>query len=228
MHMTSSMNHEPSSEEAGQFPTVIESIDQYLEDGMTVYDENGEKVGHVKMYSTAAGYLMVGSGAFEHQDLYIPFRLIRNIDPEEIFLSAPKDTLASQCTQAPQIHTIVETRLTTGPDGITIPQAREVQTIQSGYDTGSVELSAVDVGNVADQLAVGMVVYDSDGKRLGDITEYDTARSLLVVEKGIFNPRDLIIPFSAIKEIHPGVFTVYLSMPEDALPKQHSMLPGDA
>jgi ribosomal 30S subunit maturation factor RimM len=223
MHMTSSMNHEPG-EEAGQSQIVIESIDQYLEDGMAVYDENGEKVGHVKMYSTTAGYLMVGTGAFEHEDLYIPYRLIRNIDPQEIFLSTPKDTLASQYTQAPQIHTIVETRLIAGPDGIATPQTREVQTIQSGYDTGSVELTAVDVGNVANRLAIGMVVYDSDGKRLGDITEYDTSRSLLVVEKGMFNPSDLVIPFSAIKEIHPGVFTVYLSIPEDTLQKQQSML----
>jgi ribosomal 30S subunit maturation factor RimM len=226
MHMTSSMNQEPS-QEAGQPPTVIENIDQYLEDGMAVYDENGEKVGNVKMYSATAGYLMVGSGAFEHEDLYIPLRLIRNIDPQDIFLSAPKDTLASQYTQAPQIHTIVETRMIAGPGGNTTPQTREVQTIQSGYDEMPVELSALDVGNVADRLAVGMVVYDSDGKRLGDITQYDTTRSLLVVEKGIFKPRDMVVPFSAIKEIHPGVFTVYLSIPEGTLLKQHSMLPAD-
>jgi ribosomal 30S subunit maturation factor RimM len=226
MHMTSSMNQEPS-QEAGQPQIDIESIDQYLEDGMAVFDENGEKAGNVKMYSITAGYLMVGSGAFEHEDLYIPLRLIRNIDPQDIFVSAPKDTLASQYTQAPQIHTIVETRMIAGPGGNTTPQTREVQTIQSGYDSGSVELSSVDVGNVADRLAVGMVVYDTTGKRLGDITQYDTTHSLMVVEKGIFNPRDLIVPFSTIKEIHPDVFTVYLSLPEDALKKQHSMLPAD-
>jgi len=220
------MNQEPS-QEAGQAPTVIEGIDQYLQDGMAVFDENGEKVGDVKMYSTSAGYLMVGSGAFEHEDLYIPFRLIRYIDPQDIFLSAPKDTLASQYKQAPQIHTIVETRLVAGPGGSTTPQTREVQMIQSGYDRGPIELSGVDVGDVADRLAIGMVVYDSNGKRLGDITQYDTTRSLLVVEKGIFKPRDLVVPFSAIKEIHAGVFTVYLSLPEDTLLQQHSMLPAD-
>jgi ribosomal 30S subunit maturation factor RimM len=226
MHMTSSMNHQPG-EEAGQSLTVIESIDQYLEDGMAVYDENGEKVGNVKMYSTTAGYLMVGTGAFEHEDLYIPFRIIHNIDPQDIFLSAPKDTLASQYTQAPRIHSVVQTRLVAGPDGSTTPQTHEIQTIESGYDDGSVELSTVDVGDVANWLAVGMVVYDSDGKRLGDITQYDTTRSLLVVEKGIFNPTDLVIPFSAIKEIHPAVLTVYLSMPENTLRKQHFLLPAD-
>jgi ribosomal 30S subunit maturation factor RimM len=220
------MNQEPG-QELPQPRAVIESIDQYLEDGMSVYDENGEKVGNVKMYSATAGYLMVGTGAFAHEDLYVPFRLIHNIDPQEIFLSVPEDTLASQYRRAPQIHTIVETRMIAGPDGSMTPQTREVQTVESGYDSGSVELSAVDVGNLADQLAVGMVVYDSNGKRLGDITQYDTTQRLMVVEKGIFNPRDLIVPLSAIKEIHPGVFTVYLSMPEDTLVQQHSMLPTD-
>jgi hypothetical protein len=225
--MTSSMMNPEPGQEPILPQIVIESIDQYLEDGMSVYDENGEKVGNVKMYSSTAGYLMVGTGAFEHEDLYIPFRLIRNIDPQEIFLSAPADMLASQYRQAPQVHTIVETRMISGPDGSTTPQTREVQTVESGYEGGSVELNAVDIGNVTDRLAVGMVVYDSASKRLGDIAQYDTARGLMVVEKGIFNPRDLLVPFSAIKEIHPGVFTVYLSMPEDALLKQDSMLSTD-
>jgi hypothetical protein len=77
---------------------VVENIDQYLEEGMPAFDQNGERVGDVKMYSAAAGYLMVGSGAFDRKDLYIPFRLIRTIDPEEIYLSASKDTLAAQYT----------------------------------------------------------------------------------------------------------------------------------
>jgi ribosomal 30S subunit maturation factor RimM len=220
------MNQEPS-QEAGQPQTVTENIDEYLEDGMAVFDENGEKVGDVKMYSTTAGYLMVGSGAFEHEDLYIPFRLIRNIDPRDIFLSAPKDTLASQYSQAPQIHTIDKTRLVAGPGGSTSLQTLEIQTIQSGYDRGWVELDALAVGDVADRLAIGMVVYDSTGKRLGDVTQYDTTRSMMIVEKGIFRPTDLLVPFSAIKEIHTGEFTVYLSMPEDTLLKQHSMLPAE-
>jgi ribosomal 30S subunit maturation factor RimM len=220
------MNKEPG-QGSGRPQTIIADIDQYLEDGMAVFDENGEKVGDVKMYSTSAGYLMVGTGAFEHQDLYIPFRLIRSIDPQDIFLAAPRDTLAPQFAQPPQVHTIVETRLITGPGGSTSPKTREVQTIESGYDGGTVEQSAVDVGSMAARLAIGMVVYDSTGKRLGDITQYDTSRSLLVVEKGIFKPRDLVVPFSAISEIHLGEFTVNLSVPEDTLTKEHSMLPAD-
>ncbi|MGO8948441.1 MAG: hypothetical protein ACLQUY_12435 [Ktedonobacterales bacterium] len=220
--------NEETSQQADLRQTVVENIDQYLEDSMPVFDENGEKVGDVKMYSTAAGYLMVGHGAFEQKDLYIPFRLIRSIDPNGIFVSAATDTLAAQYTQPPQIHTIVENRLVAGPGGSMTPEIREVQMVQSGYDSAPAELNAIDVSSVADRLAVGMVVYDVRGERLGDITQYDTTRSLLVVEKGIFKPKALFVPFSAIKDIDLGTLTVYLSLPEDTLLKEHSMLPEDA
>jgi ribosomal 30S subunit maturation factor RimM len=218
VHVTSSANPQP----------VVENIDQYLEDGMAVFDQNGERVGDVKMYSTAAGYLMVGSGAFGRQDLYIPFRLIRTIDPEEIYLSAPKDILAAQYTQPPTIHTVVETRVVPGPGGQMVARAREVHMVQSGYDGQPAAITSVDVGSLADQLAVGMAVYDVDDQRLGDITQYDTERSLLVVEKGIFKPTVLLVPFSAIKSIDRDNLTVSLSLPRDVLVKEHAMLPADA
>jgi ribosomal 30S subunit maturation factor RimM len=68
--------------------TVVERIDLYLSDDMPVYDSNSEEIGHVKMFSTVAGYLIVGHGPFEKDNLYIPFRLIQSIDPREI---VPKD-----------------------------------------------------------------------------------------------------------------------------------------
>ncbi len=221
--MTSSMNYE--SEQQAQMPqSVVEDIDQYLEDGMPVIDLDNKTVGNVKMYSTAAGYLMVGTGAFEEKDRYIPFRLIRSIDPHDIFLAATKETLDADYTQPPQTRTVVETRLVASPGGGLSPQTREVQVLQSGYNNVPVELNSVDPGSVADQLAVGMVVYDASGKRLGDITQYDTSRSLMVVEKGLVRPRALFVPFSVIKDIDMGTFTVDLSVPEDTLLKEHSML----
>jgi ribosomal 30S subunit maturation factor RimM len=226
--MTNPSNQQTSSQHAGQQQIVVENIDQYLEDGMPVLDMNGERVGDVKMYSTAAGYLMVGTGAFEDKNLYIPFRLIRNIDPHDLFLLAAKDTLAAQYTQPPTLKTVVETRLVPGPHGTMTQQAREVQMVQSGYDGQPAELDSVDVGSIADRLAVGMAVYDVEGTRLGDITQYDTSRSLLVVEKGIFKPRVLFVPFSAIQSIDRDTLTVYLSLPQDVLVKEHAMLPADA
>src|SRR5437879_2836687 len=207
--------------------TVVENIDAYLMDGMPVYDLNGDKVGDVKMYSTAAGYLMVGHGAFEQKGLYLPFRLIRSIDPHDIFVSETTDALTSQYTEPPKISTVVENRLVPGPHGTMTSQAREVQMVQSGYDGKQAELGSTDVRTVTDRLAVGMVVYDANGVRLGDITQYDIPRSLLVVEKGIFNPRALFVPFSAIQVIDLDTFTVYLSLPRDVIVKEHAMLPAD-
>ncbi|MGZ3638358.1 MAG: hypothetical protein ACXWQR_14600 [Ktedonobacterales bacterium] len=228
--MTSAQNSQDqqSSQQPDLKETIVENIDQYLTDGMPVFDANGDKVGDVKTFSTAAGYLMVRQGVFTRKDLYIPFRLIRSIDPQDIFVSATKDTLDSQYTQPPAITTVDENRLVPGPHGARISDTYQVQTVQSGYDGTLAALNTVDARSVANSIAVGMAVYDNDGERLGDITQYDTARSLMVVEKGIFNPRALLVPFSAIQTVDRDSFTVYLSLPRDVVVKEHAMLPGDA
>jgi hypothetical protein len=208
--------------------TLVENIDQYLEDGMPVYDVNSDRVGAVKMYSATAGYLMVGSGAFGHENLYIPFRLITSIDPRDIFLSETKDVLAAQYTQPPKISTITEERLVTEPDGALVPKKRDVQLVTSGYDSLPVTINSVDAKKIGKRLAVGMAVYDADTIRVGDITQYDTTRNLMTVEKGIFKPRVLIVPFSAVERVEPDTFTVYLNLPRDVVVKEHTMFFADA
>ncbi len=222
--MTGPSNHQQTTQQQ----TLVQNIDQFLTEGMPVFDLNGEHVGDVQMYSTAAGYLMVGSGAFGQQALYIPFRLIGSIDPNQISLSAAKDVLAAQYRQPPAIKTVVEHRLVPGPHGAMTQQTQEVQLVESGYDGMQVALDHVEVGSVADRLSVGMAVYDAAGVRLGDITQYDTSRSLLVVEQGIFKPTVLFVPFSAIKTIDRDTLSVHLSLPRDAVLKEHAMLPTDA
>ncbi|HEV8193492.1 MAG TPA: PRC-barrel domain-containing protein [Ktedonobacterales bacterium] len=232
--MTSAQNPQTpqNTQQPGPQPdlkqTIVVNIDQHLTDGMPVFDVNGEQVGFVKMYSAAAGYLIVGIVPLGDENLYIPFRLIRSIDPQEIYLTADKVALQAQYTQPPTITTVSETRMVPGPRGTLTPQTTHVQMVQSGYDAEQTAISRVDVGAIAQQLAVGMAVYDVDGERLGDITQYDTKRSLLVVEQGIFKPRVLFVPFSAIQAVGKDSFTVYLSLPRDVLLKEHAMLPADA
>jgi hypothetical protein len=221
------MNQEPN-ELATMKQSLVEDIDRYLADGMPVYDLNGEQVGDVKMYSLAAGYLQVGTGPMKERDLYMPFRLIRNIDPHDIFVSECKDVLVARYTEVPKISTVVERRPASGAPGAVTPQTREVQLVHSGYDNRPVALDSVGLGSIADRLAVGMVVYDARGERLGDITQYDIGRDLMVVEKGIFRPKALLVPLSAIQEIHPGMFTVYLSLARTALVQEHAVLRTDA
>jgi len=208
--------------------TVVENIDLYLADDMPVYDVNGDKVGKVKMFSTAAGYLMVGQGAFEKDYLYIPFRLIRSIDPHDVFLTEPKDTLTKDYTNPPKISTLTEQRLVRTPDGGLASESRQVQMVQSGYDYLPAKISSVDAGDIARRIAVGMAVYDANGKRLGDVTQYDTPRSLMVVESGIFKPQALFVPFSAVQSVDSDAFTIHLSLPRDVIVKKHAMLPADA
>ncbi len=224
--MTSHLNPTPdeTGHQAGQRQTIVEFIDQYLEDGMPVFDENGKKVGHVRMYSSAAGYLMVNTDALRNQYVYIPFRLIRTIDPREITLSAPKETLDQQYTQPPKLQTVVETRLATGPGGGMIPQTRQVQTLESGYDAMPATLNSASVDTIASRLAVGMVVYDVDGARLGNITHYDADRGLLTVEKGVLQPTSILIPFSDIASFSQDNLSVYLSLAKDTIVKEHGML----
>lgn len=88
----------------------------------------------MKIYSLAAGYLFVGSSALGHQDLSIPFRLIRRIDRQGIVLWEPRDELATQYTEPPSISTMVENRLVPGPHRERLPQADEVRVAESGYD----------------------------------------------------------------------------------------------
>src|SRR5262249_9092840 len=195
---------------------------RFLEDGMPVFDLNGEHMGDVKAYSTVSGYLIVGIGALDHKDLYIPFRLIRSITPEEIALLEPKDTLAAQFAEQPVTHTVVEHRLVPGPRGNTMPQTYEVRTVQSGYDGSPAAEDSVELGDIADRLSVGLAVYDVNGLKLGDITQYDVPRRLLVVEKGIFKPTAVVVPFSAVSRIDRDRLSVYLTLPKSALLSPHA------
>jgi hypothetical protein len=218
----------PTTQQSGQEHAIVENIDQYLVDGMGVYDANGDRVGDVKTFSTVAGYLMLGKGPFGNTNLYIPFRLIRSIDQHELYLSVSKETLAAQHTQPPKITTVSETRLVFGPQGTMTTQKNQVQMVQNGYSGQSTQLTSVDTADIARQLAVGMTVYDGTGERLGDVTQYDTPRGLMVVESGIFKPRVLLVPFSAIQRIDRDTLTVYLTLPKDVIVKEHAMLPAEA
>lgn len=201
----------------------VEEIDRYLADGQSVVDVNGEDLGEVQMYSTAAGYLMVTGGVFGEKSLYIPFRLIGGIDPGSIYLAETRKKLEAEYHQPPQTRLVMETRLVAGPGGNMRSETRQVQVLESSTTGLPVELNSANVTTLAGKLAVGMAVYDKDGARLGDIMQYDVTRALLVVERGIFKPKVVLIPFSDIDSISLDNLSVYLSMPKDAVIKEHGL-----
>jgi hypothetical protein len=204
--------------------TLIENIDQYLMDGMPVYDSSKDKIGDVKMYSATAGYMLVEYGLMPRKNLYIPFRLISTIDPKEIFLTESKDKLVAKYIQPPKISTVSEERLTTGKHGSLVAQRRDVQLVESGYDDRTATINSVDTQRVGSSLAIGMAVYDAMQTRIGDLTQYDTTRNLMTVEKGLVRPRTLVVPFSAVDRVDKDNFSVYLTLPGDVVVKEHTML----
>jgi hypothetical protein len=136
----------------------VEEIDRYLADGQSVVDVNGEDMGEVKMYSTAAGYLMITGGVFGEKSLYIPFWLIQSIDTGSIYLSETKKKLEAEYTQPPQTHLVMETRLVAGPGGDLRPETRQVQVLESSTEGVPVELNSANVDQRAGSIAIGMAV----------------------------------------------------------------------
>jgi ribosomal 30S subunit maturation factor RimM len=198
-----------------------------IENGLPVYDLNGERVGDVKEYNTVASYLQVSAGVFGQKELYLPMRLIADITAREIHLVAPKDALAVEYGQPPAIATSVENRVERGDTTSQPLRAREVQLIPSGYNGDMVELSAVELSDIAERLSVGLTVYDQDGVRLGEIAEFDANRWIIVDESGVFSPVYRVAPFSAIGSINRDTQSAHLSVQEAALHRAHGSLPGD-
>jgi len=201
---------------------IVININEYLREEMEVYDSNQDKVGTVKLYDATAGYFMLEEGVFNHTDLYIPFWLIRTIDPKEIFLKQSKDILEIEYTQPPAVTSILETR-----EGRT--EAANV--VSNGFDARPVVVNRVDVQQVANQLKSGMEIYDIDGSRVGTITQYDSSLGVMTMERGVFSPKVLFIPFSLISHIYPSDNYLSLTLPKDALKKdlgRYTTMPAGA
>ena len=225
------MTEETSSSTPGMEPSAdrqrqLRHLVQEIENGLPVYDLNGEYVGNVKDYSARAGYLQVSAGALGQKDLYLPFQVIADVRAQEVHLLEPLDALAAQYSSPPAVLTVVENRAAPGSEMSHGPGAREVQRMESGYDGSITEISAVELSSIAERLSVGLRVYDVDGVRLGEIDEYDANRLLIVVESGVFSPVYRVVPFSAIGSINRDTQAVHLTVQGGTLQKTHGLV-GD-
>lgn len=140
-------------------------------------------------------------------------------------LSEPKDELVTKYTEPPTVHTFVENQHTPGlQQRDTLPPADEVRAVTSGYDSMPTVVDSIELSNIAERLSVGLAVYDVDGVLLGDITQCDTECCLLMVEKGIFKPTVLIVPFSAIRSIDRDARSAILTLPRATLVQDQATL----
>ena len=192
---------------------ILVNISEFLHTDMHVFDSSQEKLGTVKMFNDEAGYLMVEKGMFAHKDLYIPFRLIRTIDPKEIFLKSPKNVLETDYSDPPALTVHKEEQ------GSYI---KEASVVNSGFDNRPVIVNRVDVQEIAHQLKEGMNVYDVGGEYVGSLTQFDSSRSMMTVEYDLFPPQVLFIPFSLISSVYTDAAYLLLTLPKDALKKDLS------
>src|SRR5579872_6922735 len=104
---------------------VTEDIASTIALSQDVYDNAGEKVGIVDNIDRHAGYVTVNVTPLYDKDLYIPFRLITNIDRRELFLSLPRDELKRDFAAPPPRTTLLtreghaEIATTVEPSGYT-------------------------------------------------------------------------------------------------------------
>lgn len=181
---------------------VVEDIPGTVTTGQTVYDNAGKKVGTVDAVDANTGYVMVQANPFSEKDMYIPFRLITNVDPRELFLSVSRDEVRRDYAGLPPRSTQVadldgtETAVTTEP---------------SGYDGSPIAVERVKIDQLRSRIAVGYQVYTTDMTDLGKITRYDPVTGWMLVEKGVGpNKRNLMIPVTLVDFVDPGSSAVSL------------------
>jgi len=68
---------------------IVLNIRDSIAPGLIVYDVTQQRVGNVASVDADAGRFVVRTDDIPHLPLYLPFDLITNIDPRDLFVSLP-------------------------------------------------------------------------------------------------------------------------------------------
>lgn len=194
--------------------TLSVPVNQYLREGMVVYDMRGKRVGHVRRYALAAGYMLVEGGSLHRQDYYVPLKVVQTIDPREIYLSIAQDQLARDYTAPPRAEEIPVWQERPGGDSSDTVVWHE---LPSGYGGGPIAVDPVDLDAVVRQLVVGMTVMDVTDNFVGQIVRLDPSRSVMVVEDIDAGPRELLVPYDAVARVNSDDGVVTLLVPRESI-----------
>jgi len=197
---------------------ITEDISNTIALGQTVYDNESTKVGTVDGVDRQTGYLMVESNPFSEKDLYIPFSLITNIDPRELYVSQSKDELHSDYANPPARSTLVE-----DVDG----KETATTTEPSGYDGTSVVVKQAKIDYLKKRIATGDHVFTSDMVDLGSIKQYDPATGWMMVEKGVMSKHDLMVPVTVVDSVNRDSREVYLVASQADLQRMQHLEPAN-
>lgn len=198
---------------------ITEDVASTIALDQTVYDNDGKKVGTVDNINRDTGYLIVAINPFSEKELYVPFRLITNIDPREMYLSLSKEELRRDFSDPPPRSTLVdrvdgrETAITTEP---------------SGYDGVPIVVEQASIDRLKRRIAVGYHVYTMEMTDIGKIKRYDPVTGWMLVEKGPqFDKHDLMVPVTVVRNVGPDSHEVFLAVSRADLDRMQHLEPAD-
>lgn len=206
---------------------VTENIRNTIVPGQRVYGSDGETVGWVdNVYHETDYFTVQARPSPEKRDnplalhrFYVPFRLITNIDPRELYLSVARDDLDRDYANPPARSTFVE-----DVDG------REVATTteSSGYSGAPIVVERVRIDQLKKRIAIGDHVFTSESTDLGAVKQYDSLTGWMLVERGApWNTRDLMVPVTVVDDVDRQTRAVYLVSSEADLQRMQHLEPAD-
>jgi len=199
---------------------IIENVGQSIVPGLGVYDSEGKKVGTVRDVRRASGYFQVQIHWFSEDDLYVPFRLITNIDPRELFVSVSRDELNKKYSNPPPRTTRVEEEF---GDQIAIT------TEPSGYDGEPFVVQRVRVADLKRSIVLGAHVFTSDLHELGVVKQYDETKGTMWIADDIASSDPtLTLPVEIVDSVNPDTHTISLVASQADLERLEHLVPRPA
>lgn len=183
--------------------TITQDVANSLIPEQTVYDITGEKVGTVDDIDRDTGWFKTEVNPFSDKDLYIPFNLVTNIDPKEVYLSRTKADLHREYADPPARTTQVETVA-----GEEIATTRQV----SGYDGTLIVVEEANLDKIRKRIGEGYGVTTSDDVGLGTIKRYDPVTGWIVIGKTAPTRYDLVVPVTVVSRVDRQFAQVHLAV----------------
>lgn len=198
--------------------TITEDVANSIALGQTIYDNAGEKVGTVDDLDRPTGWLKSEVNPFSDAALYIPFRMITNIDPKELYVSRSKEELRRDYTTPPARTTQVDKVA-----GETVATTRE----PSGYDGTPLVVAEAKLDKLRNSITVGDLVLTADMVDLGTIKRYDGTTGWMMIGKSLQARNDLLVPITLVSRVDNDVHEVYLASSQADLRGMQHLEPAD-
>jgi hypothetical protein len=200
--------------------TISEDVGKAVKVGLTVFDSDGAKIGHVDETDKSHGWMVVRIRAFDQKKLWVPYRLVRSVDAREIFLTMLKGAVEAEFNSPPARKITVAEK-----------EGRRVATTTepSGFDREPLVTSEVDLGHIKNRLAVEQQVWTSDDVAVGRIKDFDRDGRYIVLEVGhVSSKHHLLVPISLVADVDREAAEATLAVSHADLESMKRHEPGES